>query len=67
MPVPTTERVEVYLSRSCDCLQMKCDVVLISVGRRPYTRDLGLDKVGIALDDRGRVPVNEKFQTKVPG
>lgn len=47
--------------------QMECDVVLLSIGRRPYTKGLGLDKVGIALDDKGRVPVNNKFQTTVPG
>ncbi|XP_021189035.1 dihydrolipoyl dehydrogenase [Helicoverpa armigera] len=46
---------------------LDCDVVLISIGRRPYTTDLGLKNVGIALDDRGRVPVNNKFQTTVPG
>ncbi|KAJ8731957.1 hypothetical protein PYW08_014687 [Mythimna loreyi] len=44
-----------------------CDVVLISIGRRPYTTDLGLKNVNIALDDRGRVPVNNKFATSVPG
>lgn len=42
-------------------------MVLISIGRRPFTKGLGLEKVGIALDDRGRVPVNDKFATKVPG
>lgn len=42
------------------------DVVLVSVGRRPYTKDLGLESVGIVLDDKGRVPVNGRFQTIVP-
>lgn len=46
---------------------LECDVVLISIGRRPYTKDLGLKNVGIELDDRGRVPVNDKFATTVPG
>ncbi|GBP25785.1 Dihydrolipoyl dehydrogenase [Eumeta japonica] len=46
---------------------MDCDVLLICIGRRPYTKNLGLDKVGIVLDDRGRIPVNNKFQTTVPG
>jgi len=45
--------------------ELECDVLLVSIGRRPYTKDLGLDKVGLKTDDRGRVPVNEKFQTKV--
>jgi dihydrolipoamide dehydrogenase len=44
------------------------DKVLVATGRRPYTAGLGLDQVGIAVDERtGRVPVDEGFQTKVPG
>jgi len=42
---------------------IECDRVLLSVGRRPTTDGLGLDKAGIALDERGRVPVNDHFQT----
>ena len=45
---------------------LECDVLLVSIGRRPYTKDLGLDSVQLKLDDKGRVPVNEKFQTAVP-
>lgn len=41
------------------------DVALISIGRRPYTKDLGLEKVGIKLTDRGFVPINNRFQTAV--
>lgn len=43
--------------------KMKADVVLVAVGRKPYTDKLGLDKMGIKLDERGRIPVNEHFQT----
>ena len=46
---------------------MSADVVLVSIGRRPYTEGLGLDTVGIALDNRGRVPVNNHFETSVKG
>ncbi|XP_013188398.1 dihydrolipoyl dehydrogenase isoform X1 [Amyelois transitella] len=63
----STVKVEVEGAKGGNKEVLDCDVVLISIGRRPYTKDLGLDKVGIALDDRGRVPVNNKFQTKVPG
>lgn len=45
---------------------VSADVVLVSVGRRPYTQNLGLEQVGIVLDDKGRVPVNGRFQTIVP-
>lgn len=46
---------------------MDVDVVLVSVGRRPYTKDLGLEKVGLTLDERGRIPVNERLETAVKG
>lgn len=46
---------------------LDCDVLLVCVGRRPYTAQLGLDKVGINLDDKGRVPVNDRFQTSAEG
>lgn len=42
------------------------DAILVSVGRRPYTNNLGLESVGIVKDDKGRVPVNGHFQTIVP-
>jgi len=44
---------------------MDCDVVLVAVGRRPYTDGLGLEKVGVKLDSRGRV-VTEHFKTNIP-
>lgn len=46
--------------------EIECDVLLVCVGRRPYTQGLGLENVGIALDDRGRIPVNSNLQTIVP-
>lgn len=45
---------------------LTCDVLLVCIGRRPYTQNLGLETVGIELDNRGRIPVNNRFQTKVP-
>lgn len=44
----------------------KGDYALVAIGRRPFTLDLNLDVLGIALDDRGRIPVNEQFQTTHP-
>ena len=41
------------------------DYVLVSVGRKPYTEGLGLEKAGVDLDERGRVKVNEHLQTNV--
>jgi dihydrolipoamide dehydrogenase len=47
--------------------QLNCDVVLVSVGRRPYTDGLGLDTVGVKLDNKGRVMVDAHYATNVPG
>ncbi len=46
---------------------LPCDRVLVAVGRVPNTADLGLDTVGIQLDERRRIPVNEHYATAVPG
>jgi len=40
--------------------------VLVAVGRRPYTDNLGLQEVGVKLDERGRVAVDDHFRTSVP-
>uniref|UniRef100_A0A673A991 Dihydrolipoyl dehydrogenase, mitochondrial n=1 Tax=Sphaeramia orbicularis TaxID=375764 RepID=A0A673A991_9TELE len=45
---------------------LTCDVLLVCIGRRPFTQNLGLESVGIELDNRGRIPINNRFQTKVP-
>ncbi|KAF5272173.1 hypothetical protein FQA39_LY01255 [Lamprigera yunnana] len=45
---------------------LECEVLLVCVGRRPYTDKLGLEAIGIEKDQRGRVPVNGRFQTVVP-
>ncbi len=41
------------------------DKALIAVGRKPYTEGLNLSKVGVQKDEKGRIKVNKKFQTKV--
>eukprot|EP00948_MAST-09A_sp_MAST-9A-sp1_P001368 g1368.t1 len=42
------------------------DVVLVSTGRRPFTQNLGLQDMGIAMDKMGRVVVNDEFRTNIP-
>jgi dihydrolipoamide dehydrogenase len=46
---------------------IRCDRVLLAVGRVPSSADLGLDTVGIQVDDRGRLAVDEHFQTSAAG
>jgi dihydrolipoamide dehydrogenase len=46
---------------------LKCDRVLLAVGRVPYTEGLGLESVGIRTDAKGRIPVNDHFETTAAG
>lgn len=45
---------------------LSADVVLVAVGRRPFTHNLGLDHIGIQVTKKGFIPVNESFQTIHP-
>jgi dihydrolipoamide dehydrogenase len=46
---------------------IKADVVLLSIGRTPYTEGLGLDTVGVETDARGVIQVDKHFQTNIAG
>ncbi|WP_443972093.1 dihydrolipoyl dehydrogenase [Sphingobium sp. CR28] len=46
---------------------IEADVVLVSIGRRPNTDGLGLDKIGLELNKRGQIETDHEFGTKVPG
>jgi dihydrolipoamide dehydrogenase len=45
--------------------KLEVDKVLVAVGRKPYTEGLNLEKIGIKLDNKGRIEVNNKLQTTV--
>lgn len=44
----------------------QADIVLVAVGRRPFTKNLGLENVGIQVDKRGFIPVDKAFRTNQP-
>ena len=46
---------------------LDADVVLVAIGRRAFTESLGLAEIGVALDDRGKVIVDDHWATNVPG
>jgi dihydrolipoamide dehydrogenase len=46
---------------------LEADIVLVAIGRRPFTHTLGLDAVGVAMDERGRVKTDAYFRTNVHG
>src|SRR5205814_8415106 len=46
---------------------IEADVVLVSIGRRPNTDGLGLDKAGLQLNKRGQIETDAEYRTSVPG
>ncbi len=47
--------------------KMSVDIILMAVGRKPYTEGLGLEKVGVELTERGQIKTDEFFETSVEG
>jgi dihydrolipoamide dehydrogenase len=43
------------------------DTILVATGRRPYSKGLGLESVGVAVAERGKIVVNDRLETSVPG
>ena len=60
-------KVKVEPAKGGDAETLDADVVLVSIGRVPFTDGLGLDEAGIARDERGRVQVDDHFKTSVDG
>lgn len=48
-------------------IELKGDYCLVSVGRRPYTDNLGLDKAGVKVDPKGRIETDEHLKTNIDG
>ena len=48
-------------------IEIKGDYCLVSIGRRPYTEGLGLENIGLSVDQRGMIEVNDQLETSVPG
>ena len=47
--------------------EVVADIVLLAIGRRPFTDGLGLADIGVAVDDRGRVKIDHHYATNIPG
>lgn len=63
----TKVTVEVQKRDSEEKLTLDADYCLISIGRRAYTENLGLENIGVEKDDRGRVQVNDHLETSAAG
>src|SRR5690606_35526093 len=46
---------------------INCDKILVSIGRRPFTEGVGLEAAGVELDERGRVKIDDHFNTSADG
>eukprot|EP00758_Cryptobia_borreli_P003061 Tbor_TRINITY_DN3497_c0_g1::TRINITY_DN3497_c0_g1_i1::g.3768::m.3768/K00382/DLD, lpd, pdhD; dihydrolipoamide dehydrogenase len=57
--------IELEPSNGGDKQQMEVDVMLVSVGRRPFTANLGLDNIGVQMNERGFVKIDNHFKTNV--
>ncbi len=64
---PAARGVEVSLNDAGTRMSIEGSHLLLAVGRRPNTDDLGLDRAGIALDARGYITVDDQLRTSVPG
>ena len=60
-------KVKVEPAKGGDAETIEADVVLVAIGRVPFTEGLGLAEAGVALDERGRVKTDAHFATNVPG
>jgi dihydrolipoamide dehydrogenase len=61
------ERVRVTVEKGGATSEEPCDVLLVAVGRQPFTDGLGLLELGARMDEKGRVLVDEAYRTSLPG
>ena len=61
------DKVTVTYEQKDETKTLECDRLLVAVGRRPFTQNLGLENVGIETNKRGQIEVDQHFQTKVEG
>jgi dihydrolipoamide dehydrogenase len=60
-------KVAIEPSKGGDAETIDCDVVLVAIGRVPYTAGLGLEDLGVKQDKQGRVETDTHFKTNVDG
>ena len=61
------EQVKVTIAEGDKTSEESCDVLLVAVGRRAYTDGVGARELGVKMDDKGRILVDEHYRTSVPG
>ncbi|KAI9904553.1 hypothetical protein N3K66_001082 [Trichothecium roseum] len=59
-------KLEVDAAKGGKAETLEADTVLVAIGRRPYTQGLGLENIGMELDERGRIIIDSEYRTKLP-
>ena len=59
------DKISVLIENKGQTLEIDCDKILISMGRRPYTYGLNLENIGVVMDKNGFIQTNKNFQTSV--
>jgi dihydrolipoamide dehydrogenase len=63
----TADGVAVSVVTSEGTQKIECDTVLVAVGMKPRSRGVGLEELGVAIDQRGFITTDERCETNVPG
>jgi len=61
------DQVRVTVAHGGESREEECDVLLVAVGRRPFTEGLGARESGVRMDEQGRIQVDATWRTSVPG
>jgi dihydrolipoamide dehydrogenase len=61
------DKAQVSLTSGAKTDVVEADKILVAIGRKPFTAGLGLDDLGIAVNDKGRIEVDENYETSVAG
>ncbi len=63
--IKKNDKISVLIENKGQTLEIDCDNILISMGRRPYTYGLNLENIGVGIDKNGFIQTNQNFQTSV--
>jgi dihydrolipoamide dehydrogenase len=63
----TADGVAVMVVTAEGTQKIECDTVLVAVGMKPRSRGIGLEELGVTIDQRGFIPTDERCETNVPG
>ena len=63
--IKQNDKLSVQIENDGQTLEVDCDKILISMGRKPYSYGLNLENIGVELDKSGFIQTNRKFQTSL--